>query len=122
MQGGHRGQLASPTAVSVWLSGPFAGSDPGGQLASAVAWEVCVGQRRMESRGAERCVRLAFTPDDGSRRRSVTLSYSPRSWDRGAVAWPRDAARQVTPSSRVRLGAHSPSCHSTALCYCPVHC
>lgn len=38
----------------------------------------------------------------------MTLSYSPRSWDCGAVAWPRDAARQVMPSSRVRLGAHTP--------------
>lgn len=35
-----------------------------------------MGQRMMESRGAERCVRLAFTSDDGSRRRSVTLSDS----------------------------------------------
>lgn len=58
--------------------GPFAGSDPGGQLASAMAWEVCVGQRRMELRGADRCVRPVFNSDDSSRRRVRDSELEPK--------------------------------------------
>lgn len=58
--------------------GPFAGSDPGGQLSAAMAREVCVGQRRMALRGAERCVRTAFNSDGSSRRRVCDSELQPK--------------------------------------------